>query len=403
MTTTLPRRPGPDTGRPPPLGGRPASGWAFTGLAVTSFGGPLALAALIAPGLVAGASPSAGLALAGAVVLFAFPLVIWLRYARRVHGAGGLYDYVEAAAGRRIALVQAGLWIVSYLLYLLYTTAQVVYETLPAVLPGERRYQPLLEIAIPVALAAVMIAGRRVTLLVTGALAAGQIVITALLGGVILARLPIPASSFGASAPAGSVASAVGQTSLLYICGSLPLFLGGELARPARTIRRGLTAAWLLTAILVTAVVAPLAVDPALARAAVPGMAAAERFAGHGLAVTVGVGAAVSVVGVMLAEYFALSRLIGAVTSWRQHPVITGLGIALVAAAPLTLIDPQRIYGDLIRPSLIALWLSQLIVFAVYPRFAARHGERRLPAWVLAVVASGFALYGLWATVLPST
>jgi hypothetical protein len=29
-----------------------------------------------------------------------------------------------------------------------------VYYTLPAVLPGERRYQPMLEIAIPVALAA---------------------------------------------------------------------------------------------------------------------------------------------------------------------------------------------------------------------------------------------------------
>lgn len=28
------------------------SGWAFTGLAVTSFGGPLALAALIAPGVI---------------------------------------------------------------------------------------------------------------------------------------------------------------------------------------------------------------------------------------------------------------------------------------------------------------------------------------------------------------
>jgi LuxR family transcriptional regulator, maltose regulon positive regulatory protein len=36
----------------------------------------------------------------------------------------------------RVALVQAGLWIVSYLLYLLYTTVQIVYDTLPAVLPG---------------------------------------------------------------------------------------------------------------------------------------------------------------------------------------------------------------------------------------------------------------------------
>ena len=122
----------------------------------------------------AGASAGAGLAMAGAVALFAAPLVIWLRYARRVNGPGGLYSFVEAAAGRRIALVQAGLWIVSYLLYLLYTTAQIVYDTLPAVLPAERRYQPVLEIAIPVALAGVMIAGRRAALLATGALAAAR-------------------------------------------------------------------------------------------------------------------------------------------------------------------------------------------------------------------------------------
>jgi hypothetical protein len=36
------------------------------------------------------------------------------------------------------------------------------------------------------------------------------------------------------------------------------------------------------------------------------------------------------------------------------------------AAAPVTLINPERIYTGLIKPSLVALWLSQLIVFAVY-------------------------------------
>ncbi len=307
MSTFLTRIAATDAGRLPRSAGQPASGWAFTGLAVTSFGGPLALAALYAPAGLGGASAAAGLAMAGAVALFAVPLVIWLRYARRVNGAGGLYSFVEAAAGRRVALVQAGLWIVSYLLYLLYTTAQIVYDTLPAVLPAERRYQPVLEIAIPVALAGVMIAGRRAALLVTGVLAAGQIVLAAALGGVTLAHLPVPVSSFAGPAPAGALASAAGQTSLLYICGSLPLFLGGELARPARTIRRGLTAAWLVTAVVVTAAVAPLAAAPAFTRAPIPGMAVAERFAGHGFAVAVGLGVAVSVAGVMLAEYFALS------------------------------------------------------------------------------------------------
>ena len=369
---------------------------------MTAFGGPLALAALYAPAGVAGASAGAGLAMAGAVALFAAPLIIWLRYARRVNGPGGLYSFVEAAAGRRVALVQAGLWIASYLLYLLYTTAQIVYDTLPAVLPAERRYQPVLEIAIPVALAGVMIAGRRAALLVTGALAAGQIVLAVVLDTVTLAHLPVPASSFAASAPAGALASAAGQTSLLYICGSLPLFLGGELARPARTIRRGLTAAWLVTAVVVTAAVAPLAAAPAFTRAPIPGMAVAERFAGHGLAVAVGLGVAISVAGVMLAEYFALSRLISTVTSWRLRPVIIALGAALVLSAPVTLINPDRIYSFLIKPSLVALWLSQLIVFAVYPRFAGRHHDRRLPAWALTVISTAFALYGLWVTIQHS-
>ena len=404
MTTFPTRTTGTTAGRPPRTSAaRPVSAWAFAGVAVTSFGGPLALAALYAPGIVAGsAAASAGLAMVAAVAVFAFPLAIWLRYARQVNGPGGLYAFVEAAAGRRVALVQAGLWIVSYLLYLLYTTAQVVYDTLPAVLPGERRYQAVLEIAIPVALAGVMIAGRRITLLVTGLVAAGQLAIAAALGGVTLTHLATPVSSFGASAPAGALATATGQTALLYVCGSLPLFLGGELARPARTIRRGLTVTYLVTAAVIIAAVAPLAADPAITRAPIPGMAVAERFAGHGFAVAVGVGVAVSVAGVMLVEYLALSRLVGAVTSWPRRRIIIAIGAAVVLAAPFTLINPQRIYNDLLTPSLVALWLSQLIVFAVYPRFAARRHDRPLPAWVLTAAATAFAGYGLWATIQHS-
>jgi amino acid transporter len=401
VTTFPTRTTGIIAGRPPRTSGaRPAGAWAFAGVAVTSFGGPLALAALYAPGIVAGsASASAGLAMVAALAVFAFPLAIWLRYARQVSGPGGLYAFVEAGAGRRVALVQAGLWIISYLLYLLYTTAQIVYDTLPAVLPGERRYQPVLEIAIPVALAAVMIAGRRVTLLVTGLLAVGQLAIAAALGGVTLTHLGLPVSSFGASAPAGALATATGQTALLYICGSLPLFLGGELARPARTIRRGLTAACLVTAAVIVAAVAPLAADPAVARAPIPGMAVAGQFAGHGFAVAVGIGVAASIAGVMLVEYLALSRLVGAVTSWPMRRVIIAIGAAIVLTAPVTLINPERIYNDLLTPSLVALWLSQLIVFAAYPRFAARQHHRPLPAWVLAAAATAFAIYGLWATI----
>jgi hypothetical protein len=388
----------------PPLGSaRPIGQWALLGVAVASFGGPLALSALIAPSIAGGAISSAGLSMVLAVAAFGFPLAVWFGYARYVSSSGGLYAFTEAAAGRRVALAQASIWAFSYLLYVVYTTAQIVYDLLPVVLPGERRYQTVLEVVIPVLLAGVMIAGRRVALLVIGLIAVGQLVLAATLSGVTVANVSTPASSFGTSAPAGSLAIAGGQTALLYICGSLPFFLGGELGgdlrQRFRTMRRGVLGAYLATAIVVIAAVAPLAADPDLARSEIPGMAVAERFISHDFAVTVGIGVAASTAAVILIEYMALSRLTVAVTAWPLRRVLIGIGVIMVAVGPVLLINPDKIYDDLVTPSLFALWLSQLITFAVYPRFVARKGGRVGPAVVLAAGASALAIYGLWTTI----
>jgi len=403
----------------------PIGQWAFAGVALTSLGGPLALAALYAPGIAAGATSSAGLAMVAAAVAFGFPLAIWLSYGRHVSGPGGLYSFTEAAAGRRIALVQAGVWTLSYLLYLLYTTAQIVYDELPLVISGEKRYQAPLAIAIPVVIAGVMVAGRRATLLVTFLLGFGQLALAAVLGGVTISGIGMEASSFGASAPAGSLAIASGQTALLYICGSLPLFLGGEVGGSpggprgsaggspgsaggsagggVRVVRRGLIGAYLATVVVIIAAVAPLSAVPGFTRTAIPGMAVAGAFGGHGLAVAVGVGVAASIGGVMLVEYLALSRLAVAVTGWPVQRVILGIAAGMVVFAPVLLINPDAIYNALLKPSLAALWLSQLIVFAVYPRFAVRHGQRAVPAWILAAAGSAFAVYGLVAAIQNSS
>lgn len=379
-----------------PAHARPISPLAFAGVAVASFGGPLALAALAAPGLVADAADSAGVAMLAAAVVFTVPLALWLRYSRHVNGSGGLYGFVEAAAGRRVALAQAAIWTFSYLLYIVYTTVQIVYDLLPSVVPGVGRFQTVLALGIPVAIVAVMLAGRAAALLVLGVIAAGQLALAGILDGVTLAHVSTPASTFGVGAPAGALAKAGAQTSLLYVCGSLPLFLGGELATPVRTIRRGVTGAFLVTAAVILLAVAPLAAIPGVLHTDVPGVRVVEQYAGAGLAEVIGIGVAVSIAGVILCEYLALTRLAHAVGHWQMRPIAAVIGVVVLVAAPLSLIDPAGFYDTLLKPSLVALWLSQLIVFAVYPLFAARRRQRAWPAWLLSLGASAFALYGLW-------
>ncbi|MCU1477628.1 MAG: hypothetical protein JWQ64_2321 [Subtercola sp.] len=242
-----------------------------------------------------------------------------------------------------------------------------------------------------------MLAGRSVTLIVTGVLGFGQLALAGVLGGDTIVHLGAPLPSFGTNAPGTSLATAAAQTSLLYICGSLPLFLGGE--TPRRTVRRGLVIAYAATALVIVAAVFPFAADPVLTRAGIPGMAMAEQFVGSGFAKTIGIGVVVSVCGVMLVEYLALTRLVPVVTSWPRRRVTIGIGIAIVAIAPISLINPDLFYDSLLKVSLIALWLSQLMVFAVYPRFAAKFGGRAVPAWALSIIACAFALYGVWATI----
>ncbi|HEX3804102.1 MAG TPA: hypothetical protein VHV75_14790 [Solirubrobacteraceae bacterium] len=387
---------------------RPLGSLSFFGFAVISFGGPLALAGLIAPAVIVGAGSrggdSAGLAVVIAAAVFGVPLLIWLRYSQHVNGYGGLYDFVKAAAGPRVALVQASVWTISYLLYIIYTTEQIVYDLLPAVFPGVgSSLKTLLALLIPITLAAVMIGGRRSAMITAGLLAATQLILVGILDGVTLANVSAPVSTFGTSSPAGELAKAGFQNSLLYVCGSLPLFLGGELPRPSLTIRRGLVGTYLLTALVVLLAVAPLAGAPKLLGSEVPAVAVAHRFVGAGLADAMGVGLALSIGGVMLAEYFALARLLHAVGSWRLRPITLVIAVIVVGAAPLMLIDPHGLYDALVKPSLVALWLSQLIVFAVYPRFARTHGQRLLPACALSLFASGLAIYGLYITLQHAT
>lgn len=364
----------------------------FFGFAVASIGGPLALPTLF-PGTAGEGADSAGLVVLLAVLVFAAPLAIWLAFSRRVVSPGGLTAFVAEAAGRRVALVHGWIWAFAYFLYLPYTITFVVYDLLAPVFPGLVAYRGALELLLPVAIVLVALAPLPAVLAGLTALAGAQLVLLPVLGGVALAHVP---ARF-AQAPAFEPTSrAVGGTALLFVCSSLPLYLGAEARGGGRTVRRSLVAAVAVVGALFLVAAVPLAAVPdALRDAPVPGAAVAQAYGGRGLAVAVGLLTAGSTLALVVAEYLALGRLLHWLHGVPVRTVLAAVAVPFVAADAVSLVDPERFYTELLKPSLAALFVSQLVVFVVFPRF--RRGALALGAAAVASALAAFGLYTLFA------
>ena len=373
-------------GRLQPL--RPVSALLYVGFAVASIGGPIALLTLL-PGTAGDGIDSSGLVVVLALLVFAAPLGIWVAYSGRVVSGGGLSAFVEAAAGRRAAVAHGWIWALAYFLSLPYTVTFVVYDLLPPIFPGIHPYRAALELVVPVALVGMSLAPIRAVLAVLGVLAVAEIVGLLVLGGLELSHV---GAHFASHPNLNDTGRATGNAALLFICASLPLYLGAEVRGGSRTMRRGLVAAVAIVgaAFLVAAI--PLShVPEPLQDAAVPGAAIARAYGGRGLEVAIGLLTAGGTIALIVAEYLALGRLV----HWLHGPpvrtVLAWIAVPFVGADAISLIDPERFYNDLIKPSLGALFVSQLVVFALFPRF--RRGPLALGA---ASVASGLVVWGLY-------
>jgi amino acid transporter len=367
----------------------------FAGFALSCVGGPLALAAVFLPDAVGGpAISSMGLTVLAGAALFSAPLLIWWRYSEQIASDGGLYAFVERAAGRRVALVQGCIWTFSYFLYLPFTVTYLVYNQLPESFPAVAQHQNLLELALPVAISLLLILAERLAIVLVAITAVVQVVLTLVLVVVIAHHAGIHPGAFRLHGNGPSVARGIGNVALLFTCASLPLFLGGEIAGGGRTVRRTILGAVVITAVLLLLVAVPMAGlgESSIATLEVPGYTLVKTYEGAGLADVIAAGAAASVLAVLVAEFIALTRLMRAMLGVSIARAGRAIGVLFVAGNALSLINPERAYGDALTPSLVALYVSQAIVFVAYLRLRRRPS---LVDWLAVAVATGLVVFGL--------
>lgn len=387
-------------GAKPHPAARPISPPLFYALTVASIGGPLALVALELPPALSGAGSSAGLVTLVGTLAFFFPLLIWLRYSERIASSGGLYAFVEAAVGRPVALIQAGFWIISYFLYLIYTVPFIVYDLLPTVFPHIDQVAFAVDLALAVVIAVIMLSPLITVLGVLVAIALTQLLIALILTAATFSTLGLPVTSFTGNGNYGAIALAAGRISPLYICASLPLFLAGEVRDGGRTVQRALQWSFPAVGALAVLTVFPLArVRQSIIDAAIPGAALTQSSGLRSLAPVVGLGVAVSVAGLIFAEFLALTRLVWTIVDRPRRLLIPAVVGAFVLGTLVSLVNPARAYELLLKPSLIALWISQLLVVAVYPWFVARHRVVRAGDVGLAGAASLLMVFALYSAI----
>jgi hypothetical protein len=307
-----------------------------------------------------------------------------------------LSAFVEAAAGRPAAVAHGWIWALAYFLYLPYTITFVVYDLLPPVFPGVGAYRAALELVIPAAIVAFVFLPVRAVLAALGVLGVAQVVALLVVAGFEFGHA---GSRFASHPGPDATARATGSVALLFVCASLPLYFGAELRGGGRAMRRTLTAAVAIVgaAFLVSAI--PLgAVPESLRDTAVPGAAIAQAYSGRSLAIVVGLLTAGGTLALVVAEYLALARLL----RWLHGiPLRTSYGwiaVPFLVLDAISLISPDRFYDDALKPSLGALFVSQLVVFVVFPRF-----RRSLPALATAAIASALAGWGLYTLIAGSS
>ncbi len=265
------------------------------------------------------------------------------------------------------------------------------------VFPGIAPWRFLIELALPVAIVGLVLLGTRPVLQLLLVSATLQLVLMLALGALVLAKVGTPARSFTDSPGTHGLARGSANVALLFLCGSLPIFLGAEVVGGSRVVRRTLVSAGTIVAAYLVFATFPLtAVDPALLHANLPGYAVASAYASRWFAIVIGLGAAASVAGLIVAEYLALSRLLFSVTGIRVRTLLTWIAVPFITIDALSIADPESFDENVLRPSLIALFLSQLIVFGVFPVYRGRRGRLTLGDVLLAAGAFALMAWGLY-------
>ncbi len=375
------------------MAGRPSLQlYLVIGFAVSSLS-PLFLSTVALPGsLYAGDGSQPLLVLLLGTALFLPQLAIWCSFSKKMGSAGGLYGFTEAAVGKTVARVQALLWSISYLLYLPFTIAYVVYWLLPTMFNIGPGTLAGLEVILPLCIIVPMFLHRKLPFFILFFAALLQAAVIVVFSAAVAGHPALFQQGQTGPASLGPLATNLSGVSLLFVCGSLVLFLGGEVPNAKRVIPIVLLSSF---AFSVAFILAGAHAMIAAGNAAQPARIAQEA-AGLPFSVLLSITLIISILGLVVAEFIALSRLFTYALGLSVGRSYAYISAFFLGACLVSLVNPLVFYNITIVISISALYASFVIVFLAYPFFARKFRMLSYYKIALAAVAVAVFLYGLY-------
>ncbi len=370
------------------------------GFAISSIGGPLALAAIFLTSSASSGIHDIPATLLIGIILFSTVILIWMRYSDRIASSGGLYAFVKEASGERIARLQGYVWILSYFLYLPYTVTYIVFYILPSIFSVSNPDLYALEIVLPVIISAMIVVNRKLPFYFLFFLAIAQVAIVLILSAVIFGVVGLNPSSAVPNVSLGSLAKGGSGLALLFICADLPIFLGGEAQGKGKSIKNALAFSFAIVALLLLIFSIAISNLPENSDTfTVFGFQLAQQYGSNLFASILGIFAVLSIIGLIIAEFIGLSRLMSAMFKLSMPKILIYISAAFIFMDILSLANPDSFYNYLILPSLFALYASQLMVFLVYPMFISKFRRLSMLDIGITIVASLLFIFAIYAAI----
>ncbi|EZQ01777.1 amino acid permease [Candidatus Acidianus copahuensis] len=345
----------------------------------------------------------------GSLIYFLWVLIGY-RYSKIIGTTGGIYDFAKSAKGQMVGSLAGWFYWISYAIYLPSATTYLVGIVLPSEFQLPIFYLSLIEISIPIALTLLLLTGAKPPLFYTFISTILEITLLIILGIKVLSITGISGSPFQLSVNPTNFISGSLAVGFTLAGGGASFFLGYEAKGRGKTVGKSYAIAyWIAAVAIIFASYFEIAfagfsnqgVSSLLSITDYPGFYISQKLMGYDFSLIFFILTINSLIGSVTAAYVALSRL--TFTMLNRNMILSILVIA-VFFLTINLIAGTtgnyfEVYDLTTASSLISLYVSHVIVSAVYPFFAKKNYRSGLLDILLGISASFLMGYGVYSSV----